>query len=315
MEELNGGTVTFSFFRSIRTHLLLLVLISVLPAFGIVIYSGIDRLHNDTEEAKNNLQIALQNLVYNHELTVESTRQFLMTIAKLPDVQHQNAPACNKLFRALLKENPIYTAILAANAEGIVFANALPFTPYTVKQRKYFQDSLRTKKFSVGEYMIGIASGRASLPFSYPVTDSKGRITAVVTAGIDLDRYSQMFTMAKLPKGSVLGIFDHSNIFLYRSDDSGHYIGKADSHDMIEYMSAQPEKGIFTAAGSDGIKRIYAYKRFYMKNSALPYLFMRIGIPEEQALSNARKNLLITVTLLCSAFINISKNIYRPLNS
>ena len=33
--------MTFSFFRTIRTHLLLLVLISVLPALGIMIYSGL----------------------------------------------------------------------------------------------------------------------------------------------------------------------------------------------------------------------------------------------------------------------------------
>ena len=35
--------MTFSFFRTIRTHLLLLVLISVLPALGIMIYSSIQQ--------------------------------------------------------------------------------------------------------------------------------------------------------------------------------------------------------------------------------------------------------------------------------
>ena len=143
----------------------------------------------------------------------------------------------------------MYTTILAADAEGMVFANALPFTPYSVKQRKYFQDSLRTKDFSVGEYMVGIASGLQLFPFAYPVLDSKGRVQAVIIAGIALDRYGQMFAKTKLPEGSVLAIFDHKNVRLYRSLESEQYMGKTDSPEMIEHMSAKPEEGIFIGAG------------------------------------------------------------------
>jgi len=87
--------VKFSFFRSIRAQLLVLVLVSVLPALGIVIYSGVTRLQNDIEAAQNDAMRVLQSLAYDHEHTVEGTRQFLMTLAKLPDVRNQNAAACN----------------------------------------------------------------------------------------------------------------------------------------------------------------------------------------------------------------------------
>jgi PAS domain S-box-containing protein len=275
----------------------------VLPALGIVIYSGVTRLQSDIEVAQNDALIVLQSLAYDHERSVESTRQFLMTLAKLPDVQNQNAPACNKLFRVLHKENPIYTTILMSNTEGIVFANALPFTPYSVKQRKYFLDSLRTKEFSVGEYLIGIPSGRPALPFAHPVIDSNGRLKAVVAVGIDLERYGQMFTKTKLPEGSEFGIFDHKNVRLYRAHEPEKFLGETDPPEMIKHMSAQPEEGIFTAVGVDGTKRLYAYKRFYLKDSTSPYLFMRVGIPEAQVLSQARNTLLINVALLCAAFI------------
>jgi hypothetical protein len=295
--------VKIPFFRSIRTHLLLLVLLSVLPALGIVIYTGINRLHSDIKAAHNDALIVLQSLANDHQRNMESTRQFLTTLAKLPDVRNQNAAACNRLFHSLHKENPMYTTILAADAEGMVFANALPFTPYSVKQRKYFQDSLRTKDFSVGEYMIGIASRLQSLAFAYPVLDSKGRVKTVVITGIDLDRYGQMFAKTKLPEGSVFVIFDYKNVRLYRSYESEQYIGKTDAPEMIERMSAKPEEGLFTGPGPDGVKRLYAYKRFYLEGSTSPYLFMRVGIPEEQALAHARNTLFITVSLIFAAFI------------
>ncbi len=290
-------------FKSIRTHLLLLVLLSVLPALGIVIYMGMNWLHSDVKAAHNDALRVLQSLANDHERTMENTRQLLTTLAKLPDVRNQDAAACNRLFRTILKENPMYTTILAVNAQGMVFANALPFTPYSVRQRKHFQDSLRTKDFSVGEYMIGIASGLQLFPFAYPVLDSRGRVQAVVIAGIALDRYGQMFTKTKLPEGSVLAIFDHKNVRLYRSGESKQYMGKTDSPDMIEHMSSEPDEGLYTSFGADRVRRLYAYKRFYMEGSTSPYLFMRVGIPEERALARARNTLFITVTLLCAAFI------------
>jgi PAS domain S-box-containing protein len=234
---------------------------------------------------------------------VESTRQFLSTLAQLPDVRNQNAAACNRFFRTIHTENPMYTTILAADAKGDVFANALPFTPYNVKRRKYFQDCLQTKDFSVGEYMIGIASGLQSFPFAYPVLDSKGRVHAVVIVGIDLDRYGQMFAKTRLPEGSVLAIFDHKNVRIYGSGESEESAGITDAFEMIDHMSAKPVEGLFTGSGGDGVKRLYAYKRFYLEGSTSPYLFMRVGIPEAQALAHARNTLFITVTLLCAAFI------------
>jgi PAS domain S-box-containing protein len=291
------------FFKSIRTHLLLLVLLSVLPALGIVIYTGINWLRSDVKAAHNDALRVLQSLANDHQRNAESTRQLLTTLAKLPDVQNRNAAACNRLFRAIHKENPMYTTILASDAQGMIFANALPFTPYSVKQRKYFQDSIRTKDFSAGEYMIGIASGLRLFPFAYPVLDSRGRVQAVVMTGIALDRYGQMFAKTKLPEGSVLAIFDHKNVRLYRSDESKQYTWETDSPEMIARMSAKPDEGLFTSAGVDGVKRLYAYKRFYLEGSTSPYLFMRVGIPEERALAHAKNTMFITVTLLCAAFI------------
>ena len=293
----------FSFFRSIRSQLLLLVFISVFPALAIVIYSGLERQHHDIEDAKDSAIRVVQSLAIDHEHTVESTRKLLITLAKSPAVQNKNASACSKLFGSFIKENPVYGNIFAANAEGTIFSSSLPFTPHTVKNRKFFRDVLRTMDFSVGEQVIGTIIKQPVLHFAYPITGAGGQFKGVVVAAFDLAHYGQMFTKIQLPAGSVIGIFDHKNIRLYRSEEPEKYIGELDRSEMIKHMSAQPEEGVFTDAGVDGTKRLYAYKRFYLKDSASPYLFMRVGIPEEQALSHARNTILINMALLCSAFI------------
>ncbi len=289
--------------KSIRIKLLILVFICVLPVLGILIYSAWDREQHEIEEANTTAVNMVQSLSFEYEHSVASTRQFLSTLSKLPDVQNQNAPACNRLFAELLKGNPLYSNIFAATAEGMVFASALPFTPpLNISNRKYFKDVLRTKEFSVGEYLMGVFVARPVLPFAHPVTDSSGRIRAVVVAGITLSQYGQMFPTSKLPKGSVLSLSDHRGVRLYRYPDPEKCAGKADLPEMIRHMSAQAEEGKFTNIGVDGVKRLYAYKRFRLSVNEPPSLYMRVGIPEEEALRDARKMMYVNMSFLGVAF-------------
>jgi len=90
-------TVRFRFFKTIRSRLLLLVLISVLPALGIIIYSGVEYSSREIEDAKSDALEAVKSLAYEHERVMGSTGQFLMTLAKIPEIQNLNVTASNPL--------------------------------------------------------------------------------------------------------------------------------------------------------------------------------------------------------------------------
>ena len=94
------------FFKTIRSRLLLLVLISLLPALGIIIYSGVELSSREIEDAKSDSLEAVKGLSYEHERVMGSTRQFLMTLAKIPDIQNLNVTANKRLLEGLLKQNP-----------------------------------------------------------------------------------------------------------------------------------------------------------------------------------------------------------------
>ena len=291
----------YTLFRSIKTHLLFLVLMSLLPALGIVLYEGMDRRSRDIEETRANALRAIQSLGYDHERAVESTRQLLMTLAKLPEVRGRNGPECSRLFAQILKESPLYTNIFAAIPEGMVFASGVPAAARSLWQRSYFQDVLRTRAFCAGEYHIGMASGRRVLSFAYPVVGPRGVLSGVVVASLDLNSYGQMFTKTRLPEDSVFVMFDRRHMRLYRSQQAEEFVGKADSPDMIAFMAAPAREGTFTGIGPDKIKRLYAYRRLYLKDGSAPYLFMRVGIPERKVLLHARNTLLRSLMLLCCA--------------
>ena len=292
--------------KSVRSQLLILILAVFLPALGIIVYSGYERQRHDVETTKANALTMAQVLGNDHENDMEATRRFLMTLARLPVLQNRDAAACNKLFRELLRDNQHYSTIAAADREGRMFASALPFGSINLWQKKYFQEAVRTKTFSAGEYSIGQISGRAILPFAYPVTDSGGRVTGVVAVTIDLEKYGRSFVkISQFPKGSTLNLLDRNYTRLYRYPDNEKFAGKTDLPEMIRQISKGPREGIFTTVGVDGVRRIFAYRQFFLEGGSSPYLYLRVGIPEEQALAPAKKiffrNLaLVTVSLVAA---------------
>ncbi len=289
-------------FKSIRTRLLLLVAISVLPAFALIVYSGIKGSRRDADEARADCLKVTRNLADEHARAVESTRQLLMTLAKLPDVQDENRLACSRLFAALLRESPLYANIWAADSEGIVFASGLSYAPCPVRQKKLFQEVARTKRFSAGEYLVGPASHRPTLTFAYPVVGRKGVFRGFVVAGLDLQRYGERFTKTSLPGDSVLAMLDRNYVCLYRSRHS-QTVGKVEAPDNAEPMRADAPEGTFTGKNTSGIKCLYAYKRLYLSGDPEPYLFIRVSTPEQKALFSARRNLFRSLSLLFSAMV------------
>ena len=295
-----------SFFKSIRIWLLFLVLLSMLPPAGIYIYAALDSLDNDLEESQNDLRRVLQGFTFEHESGVAATRQLLIVLSRLPDVQNLNTLATNKLFGDLLKRNPLYGNIFILDAEGMYISSAEPFTPVSLKKRKYFQDVLKTMDFSAGEGVVGVTLKRPSFHFAYPISDGRGRFKGVVAVAVDLSRYGHRFSMTKLPDGSLFSLTDHGGAVLYRYPDGERYIGKADDPEMMKNMSAPSEEGIFAGLGRDRTRRYYAYKRFRLTENGPAYLYMRVGIPEDKILANMKRTLTISGVLFCVAlFISL----------
>ena len=282
----------------------MIVLISALPSIGIVIHTGSSRSSRDIEDAKSDALGVIRGLAYEHERAVESTRQFLMTLARVPDIKSLNAPASNKFLKELLKQNPAYGTLFVVNAQGLLHASGtpLPRTPLSFGHRKYYRDALRTRDFSVGEYGICPVLKRPVLEFAFPIIAERDQFKGVVAVSLDLARYAQMFPMEKLPDGSALSFGDQTGLFLYRYPGLEDHMPNADLPDMIKHMSVQPDEGVFTYMGVDGVRRLNAYRRFHLGINSSPYLFVCVGIPEEKALLHARKALLIHVGLLGVAF-------------
>ncbi|MCX5810716.1 MAG: histidine kinase, partial [Proteobacteria bacterium] len=103
---------------SIRKKLLCLIFVAVLPALGIILFSGIKQREQDIVSTKRDIMHLVQSLAAQQEQIAAGTRQMLQTLAQLPEVQGIDGKACNRIFRDIQEQNPIYAILSAETPDG-----------------------------------------------------------------------------------------------------------------------------------------------------------------------------------------------------
>ncbi len=275
-------------FSSLRVRLLLLVLLAVIPALGLILYTAAEMRRTASKEAQANALRLAQSVSSAQDDLFEGARQLLTALAQLPEVRKRDSEACNALFASLLKQFPLYVSLGAVDAKGDAFCSAIPITgPINAADRAWFQRAFLYRGFAIGDYQIGRVSGKASLNFGYPVIDDRGDVQAVVLAALDLAWLNRLAAKAQLPEGSVLSMTDQNGIILARHPHPEKWVGKSMQETPIfRAITARREEGTTSAAGVDGVERLYAFTPLH-STAQVGEAYVSVGIPQKVALADA----------------------------
>jgi len=283
---------------SVRSSLLLVVLVAIAPALAIILHGGATLRRHLEEDASNaSLRSAVSVAEVQERLTV-GARQILATLAALPAVRRMDSDACKALFARLLKENPHYVNILALDSAGDIVASAKPLTPVNLSDRLHFRNAMKNRAFAAGEFSLSLTTGESTLPFAHPVLDSGGRPVGVLIAGLRLGDYGDMTRQLKLPANSVMAMLDRQGHRMAQYPPlEGGMLGQPFDQALLNSFGADADEGIARQSGPDGITRFYAFKRLRLEPGTPPYMTVVMGIPVEQALARAKsateRNLLL----------------------
>lgn len=279
-------------FSSLRVRLLLLVLLAVIPALGLTLYTNLE----ERELRKAHVQehaLRLSRVVSaDHERLIEEARQLLVTLARLPAVHDRNRAACNALFADLLTQHLSYANLGVTDADGNIFCSALLMTrPVNTADRAWFERAVRTRDFAIGEYQIGRITGKPTVNFGHPVLNDAGHVRAVVFAALDLAWLNELAREAGLPKGSMFTVIDRRGTILVRYPDQREWVGKLMPESLVlKAIAAQQGNGTTEAPGVDGVPRLFSFAPFGgTPQSAGAYV--SIGIPAAVAFADANRML------------------------
>jgi PAS domain S-box-containing protein len=280
---------------------MLIVMTAVLP---IAIAAGVHLLLDYREhydDAKLALQVAAETMAQKHSAQVDGIKSELVAISQFPEVRMKEWAACTRLLKNILKQDPVSHNIGIADISGNVVASAVG-GGFSISDRKYFKDAVRTKRFSAGEYTVSRTVSKPSIHFALPVLDAAGAVIAVVYVTYDLDGFSSIFEAQKLPRNSVMNVTDHRGVFLYRYPANPVVKpGVEDRPDLRARMTGLQSEGVFVEIGRDNVKRVLGFKRLQLHKDEQPYVYIRVSTPEDEIIAGFKRYFIITSTILILA--------------
>lgn len=250
-----------AFFSSLQVRFLLLILLAVLPGFGLMCYSSFEQRQRALANAKEDaLQLARLTAAKQQQL-IETERQLLGTIAQFPEVLGGDGAACQARLADLRRQYPRYANLIVVTADGETFCSALPFTPpVSVVQRSWFQRVTRSRAFAVGDYQVGTITAKATINVALPIFGDAQQLQAIITAALELSWLNQQLAEAQPLEGTTLSVIDQNGTIVAHYPDPERWGGRAVPQvPLIRTVLTQGE-GTAELTDLDGVVRLFAYR-------------------------------------------------------
>ncbi|MGE0354933.1 MAG: ATP-binding protein [Gemmatimonadales bacterium] len=265
---------------SLRSRLVLLVLIASLPALATILYTARKQEQTATANARAEALRLARVAASSHTAALESTRLLLDALSRLRAVRLRDGEACSELFADLIGRHPEYGNLGAVTPDGRVYCSALPLAaPVNLADRAYIRAALANRRFAIGEYQIGRITGVPGVNAGMPVHDLDGHLVAVVFAALSLNTFDRILAGITLPPGAHALVLDRVGTVLLRYPEDRTWIGRP-AADAANLPFPQIAQGTVHTRGRDSLEYLYAIAKTTLPSGERG-LEIAIGMPTE----------------------------------
>ncbi len=283
-------------FSQLRTRLVLIVLLSVLPALALILVTGYEQRKLAEQKAQEDALRVVTFAAVNQELLVENTRGFLIALAHVAGLNNNELTDCGHIFSHLQDEHyPFYTGFYLADLEGHVLCSTPGESPEHLKTCPHYNNLIKGEGFTVSTYHLCRQSGEGVISLGYPVFDDAGTLIGVVNAGIDLDWFNTLAANSNLPEGSILTVSDQDGTILSHYPDPDFWVGKKIPDQKVYDTLLAQRQGTASIVGTDGSQMLYAFTPLWSENQQV---FVSIGTPASMAFAEANRMMQRNLALL-----------------
>ena len=281
----------------LRTRLLLISLIGLLPALGVIAYTqAIERRYVQRRALEDNLRL-VRLAARQPGAVVEGAQHLLQTLAQIPKLSRHRT-ACQSVLRNVVRDQPGYTNLFVVDRRGEgLCSSRLDDGPLSMSDRPWFQRVMRTRAATVGDYQISRATGHPDIIVAVPVLGPKGEVELVLGAGLTLELLGGVVSSVTLPERATLTLFDANRTVLARHPDGARWVGQTTPIALAETTTAK----FVEAPGVDGVRRLYV--TVPIETTPADRLFLGMGVERTAAFAAVDRLLWRQLALLGFAAI------------
>jgi len=273
-------------FPSLRVRLAAVALLALLPVLALTVYTGRRQYQLDGEAAGDHAVRLARHVSFVQRELLERTHELLLAMTKSPAVRDLDAERCRAFTSEEQRLGTPYVNLGVADAEGRVIASTVTGL-VSVASEPWFQRALQLRDFSVGDYKMNAATGRATLTAGYPLLDGRQTARAVVFAMMDFQWVGRLTATMELPEGASVMVLDRRGETLQATEAEEAFVEEA-------LRSAVAER--VTAGVVRGVRWLYGVVPLYTGQKK-PSVFVVVAIPTATAFARAHQNLIHDVVL------------------
>lgn len=311
----------FAWAGGLQTRLYLLVLLTVIPAFGAIVYHAVQDRRSGAVQASQELGRLAQAVAFDYRLLVEGERQFLSALSYLPQLRG-DAAACSRFMASLLQKSGRYLNIGVIDRDGNLRCSAVPFrAPVYAGNSSYFQDAIKGEGFSVDDFQVRQLTGKPSVNFGMPLLDATGAPAAVVFSAVSLSWLSESVSHTRLPDGASTMVIDRDGKVLIDRSDAGSGQRLTDKT-VLSAVRLQIEGGAVRGTGANGVFYLYGFAPL-RNESGRTTAHVLVDMPLALAYAEADRRFVINLAVLATVALIMwlvargmaGRLILRPVNA
>jgi PAS domain S-box-containing protein len=281
----------------LRTRLVLLVLLALLPVFGLLVYSAEQSHRAALRLAQSDLLSEVLMLSARQQRTVDMVHELLNGIASGPHIKKPVPGLCGQHLKNLHAEHPEFTNMGLAAPDGTMLCDAMGGNPsLRANDRSFFQQVMAGQRFAVGRYAIGRASGRPGIGFAVPVRNDAGNISGVAFAVLGLPGLAESMAEAPAMAGARLAVLDRDGMVLAVSPQEPSWLGKPHPDPVVQQAARERRQGVLHAADAQGSAQVYAVAP--VAGGGREGLFVAINVPNALIAAPSREDLVVELLAL-----------------
>jgi signal transduction histidine kinase len=312
-------------FGSLRTRLIVLILVAVVPAMAVMFYTAFERRRLDELAIEKKLAHLTKMEVREERQILDGGRQLLQAMAHFVQGSAGDPLSCASFFAALLQHYQRYANLGAVKPDGQVFCSAVPLGgPTDASDRVWFQRTMASREFSFGDYQVGRISKIPVLVLSYPALRADGEILAVVFAALKLEWLNrlELYKEADLPAGTTLTKMDDAGVVLAHQPGPGSWSGQPFPVAEVRQAVLKRGRGLVEAKNPEGASCLYLFEPL-ISGWKHREVYLILGVPKKIAYANTNRILLrnvigmgiIAVAALMAAWFGAERMIHKPINA
>ncbi len=275
-------------FSSLRSRLVLLAGSLLIPLCALILMLGSEYYRFTTESVYKNVEALSRLLATAQSEKIEDTRQFMATLADMPEIRARQGDYCGLLSSMKARNALQYADLGMTDAVGrSLCGDAATPLHHGIGGKEWLYTAIEQSHFAVDAYGIDAVSGKAIAILVHPILDSNGRVQGSIFAALDLAWIARLNALAVLPERSIVLMFDQEGLVLRRDPDADLWVGKRyQDAPFLKRIMAGGSSGVLDMPALDGIRRLVAFKRLPSQNGNV---YLVVGVPHDVAFAGVYK--------------------------